>query len=362
MNIKQRLKIVVVFIVLVLVVFSTFVYIFLQRYQGEIKKEGVAHQIALSILERRLLAQDYILNPGERSKSQWYIEQDRLNKVVADNVGVFKSEDEKELISNIQAKLQDSENLFEQTVALQENVASPSAATQEKENRLVSQLTVKAQETISDTSRLASIEEQQAQHALQRVILLLVGAVSLFLFMLLISFWVIGKSAKELEQSNERFVFVSKATNDAIYDWDIKTNAIWFGDGMYKLFGYSKNQIQETLDWWSGQIHPDDRDRINKELDEVLKGDKNSFSLEYRFKKADGNYAEIIDRALLVRDDNRKPIRYIGVMQDVTSTKNYEAELKQRTDEAERLNRIAVNRELRMIELKREIQQLKTHE
>ncbi len=159
--------------------------------------------------------------------------------------------------------------------------------------------------------------------------------------------------------SNDRFNFVSKATNDGIYDWNLLDSSVWFSDGFQKLFGYKKEEIIFTLDWWVGQIHPEDKLRIDKEIDEALGSDKDSMNLNYRFKKGNGSFADVQDRAYLVRDFKGKAIRFIGVMQNITENKQYENELKKRTEEAERLNKITVDREIKMIELKKELAKYK---
>ncbi len=165
----------------------------------------------------------------------------------------------------------------------------------------------------------------------------------------------LNNSKKSLLLSKERFDFISKATSDAIYDWNIETGSIWFSEGVQKVFGYKKEEIVESLDWWGKQIQYEDKARIDKEIERTLSSNQNMLSLDYRFKKSDGSYASVQDRAYLVRDNSGKAVRYIGVMQNVTDIKEYEAELKKRTEEAERLSKIMVDRELKMIELKKEL-------
>ncbi len=169
----------------------------------------------------------------------------------------------------------------------------------------------------------------------------------------------LNNSKKSLLLSNERFDFISKATSDAIYDWNIETGSIWFSEGFQKVFGYKKEEIVESLDWWSKKIHEEDKTRIDKEIERTLSSNQNMLSLDYRFKKSDGSYVSVQDRAYLVRDTGGKAVRFIGVMQNITEIKKYEDELKKRTDEAERLNKITIDRELKMIELKKELSKYK---
>ena len=134
-------------------------------------------------------------------------------------------------------------------------------------------------------------------------------------------------SREKLRLENERFSFVSKATNDVIYDWNVLTNHLWFSEGMQKLFGYSESQVQENLDWWSSLIHPEDQARVNKHVEDMMGGTSSTIAMEYRFKRADGTYAFVEDRAYLSRDSYGKPVRWIGVIQDFTKERQLE-ELK----------------------------------
>jgi PAS domain S-box-containing protein len=127
------------------------------------------------------------------------------------------------------------------------------------------------------------------------------------------------RSSREvLRQNNERFQFVIKATNETVYDWDLKTKNTLFGEGIQTSFGYQPDQITPDRDWWEGNVHPDDVQEVNNELTEILKSKAVSFQLHYRFRKADGIYASVTDKAYLIRDREGRAIRYIGVMQDVT--------------------------------------------
>ena len=52
--------------------------------------------------------------------------------------------------------------------------------------------------------------------------------------------------AESLRISNERFNVVSKATNDAIWDWDLITNGVLWNKAIKHLFGYKDFEIGQT--------------------------------------------------------------------------------------------------------------------
>jgi two-component system CheB/CheR fusion protein len=120
--------------------------------------------------------------------------------------------------------------------------------------------------------------------------------------------------------SNERYEIVAKATNDAIYDWDLKTGEITrTGDGLKTLFGYDTADANEEPNFWEKRIHPDDLEESNDKLKFHFNQTNNHFCQhEYRFKKADGRYAFVHDKGYIIRNKNGEAIRMIGATQDIT--------------------------------------------
>lgn len=127
---------------------------------------------------------------------------------------------------------------------------------------------------------------------------------------------------EQLLISNERYEYVTKATYDAIWDWDFKTGHLYWGDGFKTIFGY-KN-IDKTINSWERNIHPDDAKRVLKGINSAINGNKKSWTDEYRFKKGDGTYAFVKDKGVILRNIERKAIRMIGAIQDITKQKEYE--------------------------------------
>lgn len=134
----------------------------------------------------------------------------------------------------------------------------------------------------------------------------------------------IREQSKELFTSKERFELVAKATQDAVWDWDLKLNLLWWNDGFKELFGYKEGDIEPGIESWYNRIHPDDKDRVVKGIHDVIdKGGKN-WSDEYRFKRSDDTYANIYDRGYALHDTEGKPFRMVGSIQDISIRKNAE--------------------------------------
>lgn len=141
----------------------------------------------------------------------------------------------------------------------------------------------------------------------------------------------------ELEASNERFELVAEATNDAIWDYDIPNDQLFWGKGFLTLFGYDPDSFQPRFEKLIGLIHPEDRQRIVHKIEEMMQGsESNHWIEEYRFLKADGTYSFVTDRASFIRNPKGIPIRAIGAMTDITERKSYEESLKRLNENLEK--------------------------
>ena len=132
-------------------------------------------------------------------------------------------------------------------------------------------------------------------------------------------------SDKLLRQSNERFEKVTEATHDAIWDWNIVENTLYWGAGFKDLFGYQIEKITPTLESWTNHIHPEDRESVLQSIYGALERlDQSNWIAEYRYQRHDGTFADVIDRGIVIRDENRNAIRMVGAMNDITERKNFE--------------------------------------
>ncbi len=135
------------------------------------------------------------------------------------------------------------------------------------------------------------------------------------------------RAEEALRESEERFQRIARATNDALWDWNLVTNAVWWNDGVFTLFGHQQNETEPGMTWWSKNIHPEDRERVTSKLHRLLDRGGQNWSDEYRYRRADGSYAHIFDRGYVLYDDNSKPVRMCGGMKDITERKRLEQRL-----------------------------------
>lgn len=130
------------------------------------------------------------------------------------------------------------------------------------------------------------------------------------------------KSLEILRESHERFRYVTRATNDVIWDMNLHTMQIrWAGENLKKLFGYELPNDESDFSFWRDHIHPDEREEVVKQLwDTCAQANVDVWADEYRFLRADGSIAYVLDKCLLIYR-NGEAIRMIGSMQDITERK-----------------------------------------
>jgi len=133
---------------------------------------------------------------------------------------------------------------------------------------------------------------------------------------------------RELRQSEERFRLAMQATSEAMWDLDLVTRRSWHSEG-YRVFGYEQGFVENGMQWWKERLHPEDVDRIVASRDEAGQSGQPSWSGEYRFRKADGTFAHVLQHALILRDARKRPIRIVGAMLDMTERKQLVDQLEQ---------------------------------
>jgi PAS domain S-box-containing protein len=132
-----------------------------------------------------------------------------------------------------------------------------------------------------------------------------------------------------LRETEQRYRLTAKATNDAVWDWDLATDHIVWNEAMRVLFGYAEGDVEPTGKWWIAHIHPADRDRVDRDIHAIIAGDSDHWTAEYRFGRADGSYADVLDRGHVLRDEQGRAARMIGAMLDLTERKRAEEALRQ---------------------------------
>jgi PAS domain S-box-containing protein len=123
-------------------------------------------------------------------------------------------------------------------------------------------------------------------------------------------------SANLPELMTTRLRTMLKATNEAIWDWDFRTNRHWWSEGIERLFGYKSDEMEPGPESWYNRIHPEDKERIIEGIHLAINGSASYWQDDYKFMKKDGSWAYVIDRGHIIRDESGMAVRMIGGLSD----------------------------------------------
>ncbi|MBB5695782.1 PAS domain-containing protein [Muricoccus pecuniae] len=135
-------------------------------------------------------------------------------------------------------------------------------------------------------------------------------------------------SGEALTAVNERLRMAQRATRDAIWDWSFGDDRVLWNDALEEAYGWRSEQVEPTGEWWLAQIHPEDREAVNQSIHAVIDGTGAIWTGEYRFRRADGSYAEVLDRGSVIRGPDGRATRMIGAMLDISERKRTVAILR----------------------------------
>ena len=119
--------------------------------------------------------------------------------------------------------------------------------------------------------------------------------------------------------SREHLQLICDATLDVLWDIDLRTGLVWWGEGMSRVFGYATNQIGPDTAWCQDHIHPEDRTRVVAGMKAACDNDDLLWRDEFRYLKADKTYANVLDRGVVIRDTTGRAIRFVGAMNELPS-------------------------------------------
>jgi PAS domain S-box-containing protein len=138
------------------------------------------------------------------------------------------------------------------------------------------------------------------------------------------------EAERALRESEERLRWALEASHEALWDWDLETDALSRNRRFYEFLGYGADELPSTGEACLELIHPDDRARVREAVKAHLRGETEDLDTVYRTTALDGSYRWLHSRGrVFVRGDDGRPLRMIGVIADITKRKRAEAALRE---------------------------------
>jgi PAS domain S-box-containing protein len=144
----------------------------------------------------------------------------------------------------------------------------------------------------------------------------------------------------KLQESEERFSLAVEGALDGLWDWNLMNDTTYFSEQFARMFGYEPDELPNTSKAWSDLIHPNDRDRVFKEIDDYFSGKVNSYDSVFRATTKENEILWINARGKALFDKNRMPYRFVCFYRDITKIKEYEIALRIAKEKAEESDRL----------------------
>jgi len=137
------------------------------------------------------------------------------------------------------------------------------------------------------------------------------------------------RGEQALRESDDRLKRAAAAGNVGLWDWDLRTNEVYYSPEWKHQIGYEDREIPGTIDEFRSRLHPDESERVLKAVQTCLADPKGVYEQEFRIRHKDGSYRLILARGSPLFDDQGKPIRMLGSHVDITERAELEGQLRQ---------------------------------
>jgi two-component system cell cycle sensor histidine kinase/response regulator CckA len=137
---------------------------------------------------------------------------------------------------------------------------------------------------------------------------------------------------RDLREREERYRLLAQASKESVREWDLVTDKVTWDRATPPLLDYAPIDLGDTPDWWYERIHPDDRERAVGSIDAAIGQGETTWSEGYRFRRADGSFADLQDRAYITRDESGKPLRFVGAMTEAAAEPSSDRRLQEVLD------------------------------
>jgi PAS domain S-box-containing protein len=130
----------------------------------------------------------------------------------------------------------------------------------------------------------------------------------------------IGRSNRQLQEASDRLTLATRAGGVGIWEYDVVNNALVWDEQMCRLYGITQDQFGGVYEAWKAQLHPEDRQRGEEDINAAVRGERD-FDSEFRVVWPDGSLHYIRALAVVKRDDSGRAMRFIGTNWDTTAQK-----------------------------------------
>lgn len=133
-----------------------------------------------------------------------------------------------------------------------------------------------------------------------------------------------------LKKSEERFALAQKSANMGTWNWDMTTNLLEWSETIESIFGFNQGEFKQTYDAFVEIVHPEDREFVSQSVNSALASEK-EYDIDHRIVWPDGTIRWVRETGSVFQDETGKPVRMLGIVQDITPQKTTQLALEDQT-------------------------------
>jgi diguanylate cyclase (GGDEF)-like protein/PAS domain S-box-containing protein len=154
---------------------------------------------------------------------------------------------------------------------------------------------------------------------------LLLAGVAYFAVMRIRTQLVLDQFSQEFNTSEQRWMLALESTGDGLWDWHVPESRIVYSDRWKGMLGFQPHEFDHQPESWHARIHQDDYPAAMAMLQQVIKGERDHYAIEYRMACKDGTWKWVFDRGMVFkRDAQGMSLRVLGTLADISKIKQSE--------------------------------------
>lgn len=161
----------------------------------------------------------------------------------------------------------------------------------------------------------------------------------------------------KLRHSEEMLAHSQKTAHLGSWELDHVSGLLTWSKEIYRIFGVNHETYTPSYSSFLSHIHPDDYDLVANAF-EISVANRQPYDIEHRIILENGSVCFLREMCETTYSEHGQPIKSNGTVQDITEKKQMEIALHEEMEKLERFNKMAIGRELRMVELKKEVNAL----
>ena len=131
-----------------------------------------------------------------------------------------------------------------------------------------------------------------------------------------------------LRDSEYRYAMAQRAARIGSWDWNAVTGQLVWSEQIEPMFGFAPGQFGRTYEAFLQSVHPEDRPRVEEAVHQSVENGT-PYAVEHRIVWPDGTVRWVSEAGEVERGDDGRPVRMLGIVQDITDRKLAEKTLQE---------------------------------